>query len=86
MAILYLMLETNEKGFIAQTWGPEWQQKLLFLFLGKSPISHNTDISMITNPSCSQNRTALYLNLLIMTNHSNYDCDKNLSEYWHTDS
>ena len=41
---------------------------------------------MITSQSCSQNRTALDLNLLIMDNYNNYNHDEILSEYWCTDT
>ena len=41
---------------------------------------------MITSQSCSQNRTALDLNLLIMDNYNNYNHDDILSEYWCTDT
>ena len=60
--------------------------EVVFFFLGKWSIGHKTNISMITNQSCSQNRTALYLNLLIMDDHNDYDHNEILSEYWHIDT
>ena len=60
--------------------------EVVFFFLGKRSKICKTSISVITNQSCSQNSTALYLNLLIMTDHNDYDCNEILSEYWCTDT
>ena len=60
--------------------------EVVFFFLGKRPISHKTDISVITNQPHSWNRTALYLNLLIMDNHNDNDHDEILSEFWCTNT
>ena len=60
--------------------------EVVLFFLGKRPIGHKTHISMITNQSHSQNRIAIYLNLLIMDDHNNYNHNEILSEYGHTDT
>ena len=60
--------------------------EVVLFFLSKRPIGHKTNISMITNQSHSQNGIALYLNLLIMDDHNNYNHNEIFSEYWHTDT
>ena len=67
-------------------WFESSRTAAVFYFLGKRPVGRKTDISMITDQSRSQNSTALYLNLLIMDDHNNYDRDEILSKYWRTDT